>query len=117
MTIIHANLRFFVESFLAIELTFVSFVGIRVLRNFKRIFILYTRAAMNAVVVTGAVGEAVFMLSKTFVHLIVVAIRIRDAFVQNNVAIIFTNIRQIERIASFVENGACRTDLFLLEKF
>ena len=115
MTIIHANKRFLLKSLSAIELTFVCFVRERVFFDFP-IFIFNARASFDAVVVTGAVGKTFFMLSETFVHLVVVAIRIRDAFVQNHVTVIFANIRQIERIAGFVENGACRPSLFLLEK-
>jgi len=74
MTIIHANKCFIFKSFFAIELTFVGFVGPRVWCYFKSFFIFNTRASVNAVVVAGAVGKAIFMLSKTFVHLIVVSV-------------------------------------------
>jgi len=74
MTIIHANECFILKSFFAIQLTVVSFVGVRVFRNLFSFFISNARASMKAMVVTRAEGKAIFVLPKTFVHLIVVAI-------------------------------------------
>jgi hypothetical protein len=80
MTIIHANKRFFLESLFAIELTFVGFVCVRVFRDLT-IFILDAGTSFRAPEVTRAVGKTVFVLSKTLVHLIVVAVRICEALV------------------------------------
>jgi hypothetical protein len=80
MTIIHANERFFLESLFAIELTFVGFVRVRVFRDLTK-FIFDAGASFRAKEVTRAVGKTVFVLSKTLVHLIVVAVRICEALV------------------------------------
>ena len=115
MTIVHANKRFFFISLLAIELAFVCLVRVRMFLEVT-IFIYDAGASIKTMVVAGAKGETIFVLSKTFVHLIVVSIRIRKAFIQNYVAVILANVGQIERIAGFVENGCGRTSLFMLEK-
>ena len=115
MTIVHANKRFFFISLLAIELAFVCLVRVRMFLEVT-IFIYDAGASIKTMVVAGAKGETIFVLSKTFVHLIVVSIRIRKAFIQEYVAVILANVGQIERIAGFVENGCGRTSLFMLEK-
>lgn len=115
MTVVHANKGFLLESLFAIELTFVGFVRVRVFRD-HIIFIFDAGTSFKAMVVAGTVGETVFVLSKTLVHLIVVAVRIREALIQDNVAVILANVGQIERVAGFIENGCGRTSLFLLQK-